>query len=342
MTLGSATSAGAPVLTIRDLEVRYGRAAPAVAGFDLTVDAGELVGLIGESGCGKSTVALSVLRLLPVSATVTAGQFDLCGESLPEMTARQLNTHRAKTASIIFQEPMTALNPCMRVGHQIAEVFRMKEKVTWKEAERRSIDLLERVEVPNAARRARQYPHELSGGMRQRVVIAMAMALSPALLIADEPTTALDVTVQAQILDLLREIHERAGMSVLLITHDLGVIAEMCTRVVVMYAGQIMERGPIADVLCTPLHPYTSALLAAMPRVDVDVDRELRGIPGWVSEEDRSESGCRFRGRCAFAELECAEPQALRPIGSSDVRCWKARGGWMDGASPPAAERVHA
>lgn len=329
-----------PVLDLRNLQIRYGSGTPVVSNVDLAVQRGEVVGLIGESGCGKSTVALSVLRLLPPSARISADRFALCGDELLGLNDKQMNARRAKVASIVFQEPMTALNPCMRIGRQIGEVIRLKDKtVSWKDAEATAVRLLGEVQVPNPERRAQQYPHELSGGMRQRVMIAMATALSPALLVADEPTTALDVTVQAQILDLLRALHDRSGMSVLLITHDIGVIAEMCDRVVVMYAGVVVEQGAVADVLRSPAHPYTWALLQAMPRVDTTSRQDLVAIPGWISDDDRAVPGCRFQKRCAFAEERCAQPQRLHAVGDREVRCWKANAtDWL--ARQPAGSPV--
>jgi len=321
------TAPGAPPrdpLDVQNLSIRYGDDAPAVSGVDLRVGPGQIVGVIGESGCGKSSVALAVLGLLPPAATVTADRMDVVGHDVLDADERTLNAIRGKDAAMVFQEPMTALNPVMRVGAQIAEVLLIHRLADRATARARAVELLELVQVPEPELRVKQFPHQLSGGMRQRVVIAMAMAADPRLLVADEPTTALDVTVQAQILDIIHGLRRRTGMGVLFISHDLGVIARTCDRVVVMYAGQVVEEGVPADVLRAPRHPYTSALLASIPRAAVPPREELPAIAGTLSAEDRARAGCRFLTRCPFALEGCAQPQPLLSEAGSAVRCWRS------------------
>ncbi len=300
-----------PLLAVDALRVSFpgGRHAPpvrAVDGVAFTVAHGETVCLVGESGCGKSLTALACLGLAPEPGAIEPGSrvvfegTDLL--ALPEAQRRALRGNRL---ALVFQEPMTALNPVLTVGDQVAEVVRVHAKASRREAWARAVAMLERVGVGDAAARARQYPHELSGGLCQRVLIAMALVMGPALLIADEPTTALDVTIQAQVLDLLRTLRRETGMALLLITHDLGVVAEMADRVVVMYAGRVVEEGPVAALFAAPAHPYTRGLLAAMPRVDAP-DAPLAAIPGAVPAPGRWPSGCAFRDRCAHAVALCA------------------------------------
>ncbi len=315
-----------PLLAVTDLRISFNTdagLARAVDGVTFTVHAGETVGLVGESGCGKSLTALSLLKLIPAGGQLAPGSrvaFDgLDVFSLPD---RALRAMRGDRMAMIFQEPMTALNPVLRVGEQVAEVVRVHRTVTRAEAWRQAVAMLERVGIPDPPARARQYPHELSGGMRQRVMIAMALVLEPSLVIADEPTTALDVTIQAQILELLRELRERIGMAMLLITHDLGVIAEMASRVLVMYAGEVVEEAPVEALFASPTHPYTAGLLAAVPTLDTSRDR-LETIPGTVPPATEWPAGCRFRDRCAFAWDRCAtDAPALLQVGPAHrARC---------------------
>jgi peptide/nickel transport system ATP-binding protein len=303
----------------------YGEAgvARAVDGVSFAVSAGETVGLVGESGCGKSVTALSVLRLVRPPGRIEAGSrivFD--GRDLVTIEERELRTVRGARIAMIFQEPMTALNPVFTVGEQIAEVVRIHSKTSRHDAWQRAVEMLQIVGIPAPAQRAKEYPHQLSGGMRQRVVIAMALVMNPALVIADEPTTALDVTIQAQILELLQQLQSRFGMSILLITHDLGVVAETVSRVIVMYGGEIVEEAAVKTLFAEAHHPYTEGLLAAMPRLGEARDR-LRTIPGTVPPPTRWPSGCRFHDRCPYAWERCvAEHPPLYQISGGHVsRC---------------------
>lgn len=295
----------------------------AVDGVSFTVAHGETVCLVGESGCGKSLTALSLLRLVPPPGRITNGSHILFdGRDLLTLDEPSLRDIRGQHLAMIFQEPMTALNPVLSVGSQIAEVVRVHTTASRRDAWDQAVAMLSLVGIADAAARAKQYPHELSGGMRQRVMIAMALVLSPKLVIADEPTTALDVTIQAQILELLREMRTRTGMALLLITHDLGVVAEMASRVIVMYAGRVVEEAPVEALFAQPSHPYTEGLLAAMPRLGTDVDR-LTTIRGTVPSPSQLPSGCSFRDRCPHAYDRCAtEEPVLYQVGTAHrARC---------------------
>ncbi|MHB0885706.1 MAG: ABC transporter ATP-binding protein [Bacillota bacterium] len=286
---------------------------------------GETLGMVGESGCGKSVTSLSILRLIPSPpGRIASGVITFDGRNLMELSEAEMRQVRGNRISMIFQEPMTSLNPVFTVGDQIAEAIVLHQKVKAKEAMVRTIEMLKLVGIPLPERRVKEYPHQLSGGMRQRVMIAMALSCNPQLLIADEPTTALDVTIQAQILDLMRRLRREFGMSILLITHDLGVIAEMAERVVVMYAGQIVEEAPVDDLFESPLHPYTLGLLKSIPRLDSGRER-LHVIEGMVPSLVDLPAGCRFRPRCPEAIDRCAhETPVLLPDGPGRyVRCWK-------------------
>ena len=285
----------------------YGDAgtARAVDGVTLSIGAGETVGLVGESGCGKSVTALSILRLVRPPGRIEAGSRIMFeGRDLVTLGERDMRRVRGARISMVFQEPMTALNPVFTIGDQIAEVVRIHSDVSRREAWNRAVQMLETVGMPSAAQRAREYPHQLSGGMRQRVVIAMALVMNPALVIADEPTTALDVTIQAQILELLRDLQQRFGTSILLITHDLGVVAETASRVIVMYGGEIVEEAPVRELFARSHHPYTEGLLSAMPRLGQARVR-LRTIPGTVPPPTNWPSGCRFHDRCTYSWERC-------------------------------------
>lgn len=266
--------------------------------FDLPF--GETIGLVGESGSGKSLTSLAIMRLLPNQVRIEQGSVNLLGQDLTKIGIRELRQHRGSTISMVFQEPMTSLNPAYTIGDQIGEVLRKHRGLSRKESIARAIELLDRVGIAAADRRVRDYPHAFSGGMRQRAMIAMAIACEPAVLLADEPTTALDVTVQKQILDLLAGLQREMGMSVLFVTHDLGVISEIASRVVVMYAGEVVESGPTGDLIDRPRHPYLEGLLGAVPRVDRRLDR-LREIPGSIPQPSAIPPGCRFHPRCAYA-----------------------------------------
>jgi peptide/nickel transport system ATP-binding protein len=288
----------APLLDIKDLRVAFDTDAgrvTAVDGVSFSVPRGKVLGLVGESGCGKSVTSMSVMRLLPhPSGVISGGSIHFDGRDLIRATEEEMWKLRGHRMGMIFQEPMTSLNPVHRVGRQVAEVFRLHQGLNAKEAHGKAIEALRRVQIPAPEIRVNEYPHQLSGGMRQRVGIAIAMALNPSLLIADEPTTALDVTVQAQILDLIRDLQKSMGMSVLLITHDLGVIAEMCDEVVVMYAGRIVERASALELFKNPRHAYTRGLLASIPRLDSTPQTKLPIIEGMVPALDKMPAGCRF------------------------------------------------
>ncbi len=292
----------------------------------LAIAPGEIMGLVGESGSGKSVTALAIMRLLGAQGSVRSGRIALDGTDLLALSEAEMLRVRGRRAAMIFQEPMTSLNPLFTVGFQVAEVLRVHLGLSAEEARKRTVALFDRVGIPSPDLRYDDYPHQLSGGMRQRVVIAMAIACRPRLLIADEPTTALDVTIQAQILELMRELRRQEGSAILLITHDMGVIARMADRVAVIYAGQIVESAPLADLLTAPLHPYTRLLLAAVPTTKRKVAR-LPMIPGAMPNAPHMPSGCRFHPRCPDALPACSVTapalEALTPARAS--RCLRAR-----------------
>lgn len=305
-----------PALIVENLQTGFftkGGVVRAVDGVSYTLERGKTLGVVGESGCGKSVTAYSILGLLAhpgrvISGSARVGDVDLLSLSEPE-----LRKFRGKRVAMIFQEPMTALNPVMTVGAQICEQVQLHEKVSRHEARRRALDLLEMVGIPSPTTRLDAYPHQLSGGMRQRAMIAMALSCEPDILIADEPTTALDVTIQAQILDLLQALQERMGMAIQFITHNLGVISEIADRVVVMYAGRIIEEAPADDLFAHPHHPYTVGLLASIPRIDRD-QPSLQAIHGTVPDLRRLPPGCRFQNRCHRVQNRCRESDpALLP-----------------------------
>jgi oligopeptide/dipeptide ABC transporter ATP-binding protein len=280
----------------------------------LTIARGATLGLVGESGCGKSVTSLAIMRLLDASARIAGGEIHFDGTDLVALDERAMRRLRGARLAMIFQEPTTSLNPVFSVGSQIAEALRVHRGLDRAGAWTGAVELMRMVEIPDAQRRARSYPHELSGGMRQRVMIAMAISCEPALLIADEPTTALDVTIQAQILDLLRDLRQRLGMSLLLITHDLGVVAAEADEVAIMYAGRIVERAASRALFAAPAHPYTQALLASLPRLERRTER-LTPIAGSVPDLRELPSGCRFRDRCPRASERCArEDPRLAPV----------------------------
>lgn len=301
-----------PLLQIRDLQLDFvsrDRTVRALDGVNLTVHAGETVCLVGESGSGKSVTALSITRLLPSPpARIRSGEIVLEGRNVLTLSPSELRTIRGGVVSYVFQDPAASLNPVMRIGKQIRESLALHRPAADTEAE--VVRLLKLVGIPAPESRARDYPHQLSGGMQQRVMIAMALASQPKLLVADEPTTALDVTIQAQILDLLRELKERLGMSILLITHNLGLVSEIADRVAVMYAGQIIEEAAARDLLSRPLHPYTQALLQSVPELGQNVER-LRAIPGAVPQLGAWPSGCRFHPRCDRAQPACSQTEPI-------------------------------
>ncbi len=310
------------LLEIRGLKTHFKTDAGwlhAVDGVDLTVERGQTVCVVGESGSGKSVTAMSILKLVPMPpGRIVAGQVLWDGRDLVPLSAAEMRKLRGREIGVVFQEPMTALNPVYTVGEQIGEGLRLHEGLTRAQAMQRAVELLALVHIPMPSRRVHDYPHQFSGGMRQRVMIAMALACNPRLLIADEPTTALDVTIQAQILDLLAELKERLGMAVLLITHAMGVVAEVAERVVVMYAGQVIEEGSVEELFVRPWHPYTQGLIRSIPRIDADAapGSRLVSIAGTVPSLVDPPAGCRFAPRCAYAHEACTlTTPALREVG---------------------------
>ncbi len=318
------------VLTLDTLRTEFriaGQWRAAVDGISLSVARGETVALVGESGCGKSITALSIMGLVPHPAgRIASGSIRLEGTELIGLSERQLEKYRGDRMAMIFQEPMTSLNPVMTIGDQVAEALILHRDMSRAEARARALEVLEEVKIPSAASRFDDYPHQFSGGMRQRVMIAIALACEPALLLADEPTTALDVTIQAQVLGLLADLKAKHGMAMLFITHNLGVVAQIADRVAVMYAGQIVEKGPVAAIFAAPGHPYTRALFAAIPRMDLD-GQDLAAIRGRVPPLDAMPAGCRFAPRCSLKRAGCDALQALAPTGTDHlVRCHVATG----------------
>jgi oligopeptide/dipeptide ABC transporter ATP-binding protein len=304
--------------------------AKSVDGVSFSVAEGEVLGIVGESGCGKSVTSLSIMRLVPQPpGEIMAGSsIRLRGEELVSVPEARMREIRGNEIAMIFQEPMTSLNPVLTVGDQIAEAIRLHRKKPAREAQAEAVEMLRLVGIPNPEERVDHYPHQLSGGQRQRVMIAMALSCEPALLIADEPTTALDVTIQAQILELLAELRQRLGMAIVLITHDLGVVAEVCDRVAVMYAGQVVEEGTVTDIFANPRHPYTEGLLQAIPRLGEQTDR-LAVIPGTVPAATAWPVSCRFHTRCPYGWDLCVkqQPELLNvrtksPATAHRSRCW--------------------
>ncbi|MBC7574323.1 MAG: ATP-binding cassette domain-containing protein [Herminiimonas sp.] len=312
------------LLDIQDLRVEFGtEAAPfiAVDGLDLAIDAGEVVGIVGESGSGKSVTSLALMGLIDYPGRVSAKRMAFDGRDLVRMSERERRGLLGKDIAMIFQDPMTSLNPCFTVAYQLMETLRVHQGGSKASLRAKALALLQQVEIPDPERRLDAYPHQLSGGMSQRVMVAIAIACNPRLLIADEPTTALDVTVQAQMLDLLLSLQKQRGMALMLITHDLSVVAQTAQRVVVMYAGQVVETGRVPDIFDAPRHPYTQALLAALPEHNVGRDR-LQTIPGVVPGQYDRPAGCLLSPRCAYVKARChAERPALAGDGQSTVRC---------------------
>jgi oligopeptide/dipeptide ABC transporter ATP-binding protein len=327
--------AAAPILSVENLRTEFrtpGGPVAAVDGVSFDLSAGETLCIVGESGCGKSVTALSILRLVASPpGRIAGGRIHYGGRDLLTLSETEMEAVRGNDISMIFQEPMTSLNPLNTIGRQIAEAIALHQGVGAREAFSRAITVLKRVSIPDPERRAQAYPHQLSGGMRQRVMIAMALACHPAVLIADEPTTALDVTIQAQILDLIRAQQEELGMAVLLITHDMGVVAENADRVVVMYAGHKVEEAPVAELFSRPAHPYTRGLLGSLPRLDEAAHSgkrraRLTEIKGMVPSLAMLPAGCRFAPRCGLADAHCRTtvPPLERHRVDHLVACWKA------------------
>ena len=298
----------------------------AVDGVDLRLERGRTLGIVGESGCGKSVTALSIMGLVPQPpGRIAGGEVLFEGEDLLKAPVQRLRDLRGDKLSMIFQEPMTSLNPAFQVGDQIAEVIVRHRSVSEPEAKSQSIEMLRKVRIPSPETRAKEYPHQLSGGMRQRVMIAMALACNPKLLIADEPTTALDVTIQAQILELMRALREELGTAIILITHDLGVVAELADDVIVMYAGKVVERCAVPRLFAEPQHPYTVGLLGSIPRLDREQER-LSAIEGFVPDPAAMPAGCAFHPRCPFSVDKCRreEPPRIEVSPGHEAACWRA------------------
>ncbi|MEW5867383.1 MAG: ABC transporter ATP-binding protein [Bacillota bacterium] len=319
---------GEVLLEVRDLKTYFyteDGVVPAVDGVSFSVDKGETIGIVGESGCGKSVTSLSIMRLIPnPPGKIIEGDIIFEGENILEKSEAEMRHIRGNEISMIFQEPMTSLNPVFTIGDQVMEAIMLHQKVGKREARKKTIEMLKLVGIPSAERRVDEYPHQMSGGMRQRVMIAMALSCNPRLLIADEPTTALDVTIQAQILDLMLKLKQDLGTAIMLITHDLGVIAETVNKVVVMYAGKIVESADVVSIFKRPEHPYTLGLLGSIPKVNEDRER-LQVIEGVVPNPFNMPSGCRFHPRCSFVRDICKEeePGLVDVEDGHQVRCWK-------------------
>ena len=321
------------ILSVKDFSagfIKDGELYTAVDRISFDLKKGETLGIVGESGCGKSVTALSIMKLLPVpSGKYIGGEINFRGKNLLTHSPEEMAVIRGNSIAMIFQEPMTALNPVKKIGKQIGEVFELHRKdLKKKEREKETLSLLEKVGISDPLQRMNEYPHQLSGGMRQRVMIAIALACKPDILIADEPTTALDVTIQAQILDLIKELQRESGMSVIFITHDLGVIAELCDDVVVMYAGRVAEKSPVKKLFSQPLHPYTSGLLDSIPKFEYKRKTRLKSIEGMVPSITDYPAGCRFRNRCTFAFEPCSEkhPGEIEIGENHKVNCFKYGG----------------
>ena len=343
-----------PLLDVRELRVEFrgaGGVARAVDGVSFTLLPGETLALVGESGSGKSATALSLVRLLPVESASVSGSVRFDQVELLELSDREVRSYRGGKIGMVFQDPMTSLNPALTVGLQLTEAIRLHLKLGRAEARARAVELLDAVGIPAAARRLNDYPHQFSGGMRQRVMIAIALACAPRLILADEITTALDVTTQAQVLDVLKELVSESQTAVLLITHDLGIVARMADRVNVMYAGQVVESAPTDELFENPSMPYTWGLLSSVPRVDVDRTERLRPIQGSPPDLLNLPTGCRFQSRCEYRREICSQrgPDLLE-IGTTGTgqphlsRCWAMQdvphGGWLRGADRQEAARV--
>jgi peptide/nickel transport system ATP-binding protein len=318
-----------PLLEIRGLKTQFATdngMVRAVDGVDITIGRGETVGVVGESGCGKTVTAMSVLKLIAMPpGRIVEGQILWQGRDLIPLEAEELDDIRTKEIAMVFQEPMTSLNPVYTVGDQISEALRRHEGLSRRDAQEKTVEMLRLVQIPNPQKRVNDYPHQFSGGMRQRVMIAMALSCSPKLLIADEPTTALDVTIQAQILELLADMKSRFGMAVMLITHAMGVVAETAQRVVVMYAGRVIEEAPVDELFANPRHPYTQGLIRSIPHIDraATTKKRLEAIPGVVPSLITPPPGCRFAPRCRYAMPACrlAVPPLLDVGGGHKVAC---------------------
>lgn len=323
------------ILQVKNLKTYFHTEAglvKAVNDVSFDVEKGKTLGIVGESGCGKSMTSLSIMRLIEKPGQIEGGEILLEGKDIVKMSEDEMRKIRGKKIAMIFQEPMTSLNPVFTIGQQLIEALLLHENMTKKEAKERAIEMLKLVKIPLAERRFDEYPHQLSGGMRQRVMIAMALAQNPSLIIADEPTTALDVTIQAQIMELMKEMKEKTGVSIMLITHDMGVVAEMADKIMVMYAGMVIEYATAREIFKDPKHPYTKGLLASIPRKDKDIDR-LYTIEGTVPSLTSMPKGCRFCDRCTRAMEKCRNEQPpMYQFGERSVRCflYEDKGGVSD------------
>ena len=309
----------------------------AVNDVSLSVDAGETVSLVGESGCGKSMTALSIMRLVPSGGETINGKIFLDDVDLLSLAEDEMRQYRGKEMGMIFQEPMTALTPTMTIGRQISETMEIHLGLSKEEARARTLEILDQVGIPAPEQRYNNYVHQFSGGMRQRVMIAMALSCNPRLLLADEPTTALDVTVQAQVLHLLKHLATESGLSTILITHDMGIVAGMCDRVAVMYAGRIVETAPVDALFEAPLHPYSWGLLQSVPGLDTDRSQRLQSIPGLPPDLANLPPGCNYWPRCPFAQARCKEsqPETEYVDDKQGVACWRAGEGLLEGSGNP-------
>ena len=317
----------APVLQVKDLKTQFftdDGVVQAVDGVSFDLYPGETLGIVGESGCGKSVTALSILRLIQRPGRIVAGQILFKGSDIVRLSEEEVREIRGKDIAMIFQDPLSSLNPVLKVGFQIEEAMEAHDKVSGKSALSRTIELLKQVRIPAAESRVNDYPFQFSGGMRQRAMIAMGLANKPAILIADEPTTALDVTVQAQILELLRDLNHDLNTSIMLITHNMGVVAGLCTRVLVMYAGRVVEQGPVEQIFKNPQHPYTWSLLRSIPRLDSDRHDRLLSIDGLPPDLIKPPDGCRFNPRCQFKISRCAhdDPPLMDVGADQEAACW--------------------
>ncbi|WP_107840168.1 ABC transporter ATP-binding protein [Metasolibacillus meyeri] len=321
------------VLEVKNLKTHFFTkegVSKAVDGVSFYLNKGETIGVVGESGCGKSMTSLSILNLIPSPpGKIVDGEILLHGQNIVGLPQEELRKIRGKKISMIFQEPMTSLNPVLTVGEQIAETIRLHEKLPRRQAWDKAVEMLRIVGIPSPEKRAKQEPYQLSGGMRQRVMIAMSLACSPDVLIADEPTTALDVTIQAQILEILKDLQQKMGMSIIFITHDLGVVSEMCDKVAVMYAGQVIEEGATGELFEQPLHPYTRGLIDSLPKLYEEQD-ELQTIEGSVPSPYKYPVGCRYADRCPFARELCreAQPELIEMAEGRKVRCYQYSEKW--------------
>ena len=336
----------ADLLRIENLHTRFltrDGVVRAVDGVSFAIPPGETMGLVGESGCGKSVTALSIMRLIDYPGEIADGHILFKDQDLVELETDEMRDIRGSDIAMIFQEPMTSLNPVYTVGDQIAETVQLHLGLSRKDAWQRAIEMLDLVRIPSPERRVSDYPHHMSGGMRQRVMIAMALSCNPKLLIADEPTTALDVTIQAQILDLMRDLQSRLKMSILLITHDLGVVAEMCKEVAVMYAGQIVEQADVDTLFRSPQMPYTEGLLKSIPRLGMTQAARLAVIRGVVPSPLRWPTSCRFMARCDYAFASCVKPPPLFDLSGQKAACWLCESGRRAVSSaPPTAGQAFA